>query len=497
MFKRYVKVIGISSAGLILMMLIFFAVIDTIYPNLTLENNGGGDKITKLGKITGSSYTLENLNVDGTGAHGLEFENDIILTLVGDNKITADKDGINAKGKLTIQGTGTLTIECNEDGIHADKELIINNGNIAVNKCNEGLVSEHITINGGEVDIISADDGINAADCTTDNSIVNEQSAISEFGDYSVTVNDGILKIDAMGDGIDSSGYVTVNGGTVYSFTNSIDNTAIDADKMSEYDGGVIVVGGTAAFEKFNDTSSNSYVFTEGKFRAGEQIAVQDGKGTVIDFEVYIDSYCIALSSPAIVKDEEYTIFSNQIQIATVVAGTGGLGMRGVGGGIMPHGGNIVSPVTDKNGALKYPKQGMTDKGGMSSAGDGKVPAVTDESGKIQTPGATTKNNKQPASSSNGQVVTTSNIDIAVTTVVELTDPQTSMPPKKFITTTEVPDSNSDGVAHDGHGFWTTPPLQNAIPGNEILEANNKDTGGNEEVKIQFLASDGEPKSAY
>ena len=70
---------------------------------------------------------------------------------------------------------------------------------------NEGLGTElHLTIHGGYINILSQNDGINTNE---DNLSV-------------ITINGGTIQIDAglgeEGDGIDSNGYLVINGGNVY-----------------------------------------------------------------------------------------------------------------------------------------------------------------------------------------------------------------------------------------------------------------------------------------
>lgn len=76
----------------------------------------------------------------------------------------------------------------------------------------EGLDTElHLTVNGGNINIFSQDDGIN----------------VNEDGVSVLTVNGGSLHILAglgsEGDGIDSNGYVVINGGTVVALGASMD----------------------------------------------------------------------------------------------------------------------------------------------------------------------------------------------------------------------------------------------------------------------------------
>lgn len=98
----------------------------------------------------------------------------------------------------------------------------------------EGLNSElHLTINGGNVNIFSQDDGIN----------------VNEDGVSVLTVNGGSLHIcaglGAEGDGVDSNGYVVVNGGTVISAANPGADSGLDSDKGSYVLGGTVVALGS------------------------------------------------------------------------------------------------------------------------------------------------------------------------------------------------------------------------------------------------------------
>ena len=78
----------------------------------------------------------------------------------------------------------------------------------------------HLTINGGNIQINSEDDAINASE---DNVSV-------------ITINDGTVyanvKSDAKeGDGIDSNGYIYINGGTVIGTGNMVDEISEDSSQ--------------------------------------------------------------------------------------------------------------------------------------------------------------------------------------------------------------------------------------------------------------------------
>lgn len=96
------------------------------------------------------------------------------------------------------------------------------NGILNIKAENEGLDSElHLTINGGIINITAGNDGINTNE---DNVSVT-------------TVNGGTLNIlcdggTGQGDGIDSNGWLIINGGTVIAQACSTGGDAgIDSDK--------------------------------------------------------------------------------------------------------------------------------------------------------------------------------------------------------------------------------------------------------------------------
>lgn len=103
----------------------------------------------------------------------------------------------------------------------------------------EGLDSEHhLTIDGGYLTIYSQDDAIN----------VNEDD-VSVF-----TMNGGTLHIFAglghEGDGIDSNGYIVVNGGLIAGGTPSGADSLLDSDCGTTENGGEVITIGSQGFER-------------------------------------------------------------------------------------------------------------------------------------------------------------------------------------------------------------------------------------------------------
>ncbi len=102
----------------------------------------------------------------------------------------------------------------------------------------EGLDSElHLTINGGYINIVSNDDGIN----------VNEDE-VSVF-----TMNGGRLTIfagqGAEGDVIDSNGFITVNSGTILGASPSVADEILDSDSGTTIGDNATIINNTASIQ--------------------------------------------------------------------------------------------------------------------------------------------------------------------------------------------------------------------------------------------------------
>ena len=140
----------------------------------------------------------------------------------------------------------------------------------------EGLDSEHhLTIRGGNINIYSQDDGIN----------------VNEDGVSVVTVNGGSLHNCAghgsEGDGIDSNGFLVINGGTVISTANPASDSGLDSDCGSYVFGGTVVsLGSTMDWAEADGGSSTSQPVLNMRFggtqSADEAIIITDTDGKVV-----------------------------------------------------------------------------------------------------------------------------------------------------------------------------------------------------------------------
>lgn len=102
------------------------------------------------------------------GTNGIHSENadddtkGFIYIANGDISITADSDGFDAEETLQVDG-GNIEVYAGDDGLHSDDDLIITAGTINVTKSYEGLEGMTVTIEDGDISVVSSDDGINAS----------------------------------------------------------------------------------------------------------------------------------------------------------------------------------------------------------------------------------------------------------------------------------------------------------------------------------------------
>lgn len=146
----------------------------------------------------------------------------VTITLADNSTNTITGSHIPKNSTYTVNGESKSYSAKYDAAISSEVSLIIDgNGTLIVDSDNEGLETKmHLTINGGNIQINSEDDAINASE---DNVSV-------------ITINDGTVyanvKSDAKeGDGIDSNGYIYINGGTVIGTGNMVDEISEDSSQ--------------------------------------------------------------------------------------------------------------------------------------------------------------------------------------------------------------------------------------------------------------------------
>ena len=310
-------------------------------------------------------------DADSTSTKGIKSDGALYVN-GGTFTINSADDSFHSNSDATIND-GTYTISSGDDGIHADSALLVNGGTITVTESYEGLEGLNITINDGKIDITASDDGMNAAggndasgfggrggdgfkgmqapdaaqksDDTSDNTSDNTQKP-NDTSDMAQTtgnitvaaqksdsasdtaqntdtasddemwmvINGGYVHVLAGGDGLDSNGDLTINGGEVYVDGPSDNgNSAIDyGDKSSFYiNGGTVVAVGSSGMAE--DVSSDSkqqaaFVKLDSQVDAGDVILKDADGNEIISYTAKKKYDCVIISTADLQAGQTYTL---------------------------------------------------------------------------------------------------------------------------------------------------------------------------------------------
>ncbi len=197
-------------------------------------------------------------------------------------------------------------------------------GTLNINAENEGLDSElHLTINGGNINIKSGNDGINTNE---DNVSVT-------------TVNGGVLTIEVTGetgegDGIDSNGFLVINGGTVItSACAKSQDAGIDSDKGIYINGGTVIAGGSM-LDRIEEGGQTFVVFSFTGKEEREALTFKNENGDVIFSHTLPNAFTTLIFSSPGLTEGTYTLWQGDTQLV----GSKRSSMGGFNGGRFPSG---------------------------------------------------------------------------------------------------------------------------------------------------------------
>lgn len=285
-----------------------------------------GESMPQMGERPGGENMPQDTTTDesGTSTKGIKAGGGMYLN-GGTYQIDSADDSIHSNANITI-ADGTYTLATGDDGVHADDALTVNGGTITVTESYEGLEGLTVTINDGTIDITARDDGINTAGGT-------DQSGFGTFGDHFkgmdsaddeteettdnemwMELNGGYIHILAGGDGVDSNGNLTINGGEIYIDGSSDNgNSAIDyGDRSSAYvNGGTLVaIGSSGMAEGMSDSSKQKVLMVKlGEQMEAGDVVLTDSEGNVIVSYTALKSYdCVIISTAEVESGATYTL---------------------------------------------------------------------------------------------------------------------------------------------------------------------------------------------
>ena len=310
-------------------------------------------------RVAGGTFTLK------TGKDGLHAENadDTSLGFVyvsgGDFTIAAASDGMSAAAELKIDG-GNISITESEEGLEG-KDILINDGDIQIVASDDGINASDgssqadggmaeagrrpepgdMAGNGqvpdsGEMTEGDRQDNRNASgdDQVPDNGQMPDNMRRPERGEHpegmngkrkggpggggfdvqdaSIVINGGTITIDAEGDGIDSNGTLTINGGSVYvAGSTQGGNGALDYGKDAVITGGtVIAVGDAGMAETFGEESTQKHIMVNVEDQPdGGDIILKDQNGdAIVSWNTTKRFNSLVISCPKLQAGKTYTL---------------------------------------------------------------------------------------------------------------------------------------------------------------------------------------------
>ena len=289
------------------------------------------------------TLVLNNLDITCTVAPAVIFYNvyecgddaeenatkDVDTSKAGANVIIADGTENNVSGSYVARIYDPDTVKLNDDktevsdadklhkydaAFYSRKTMNVcggekGDGILNINAENEGLDSElHLTINGGVINITSSNDGINTNE---DNVSVT-------------TVNGGTLNIlcdgkTGEGDGIDSNGWLVINGGTVIAQACATSGDAgIDSDKGIYINGGKVIASGNM-LDRISGGEQTYAVFNFATRQAGESTYILKNKdGKAVRKYAPTNDFTYLLVAGDELKEGDYTFWKGDTQLAAM-----------------------------------------------------------------------------------------------------------------------------------------------------------------------------------
>ena len=344
------------------------------------------------------------LNITGNYQHGIagdddvSIENGIININSYEHGIKANDTLSVSGGEITVTSETGKGMKADLEVIIDDGTINI------TSKQSEGIESKGtLTINGGDINVISADDGINTGNESTgaekpgdfeprenngempdmpnggrhmrgDMPMPPEGSARPDAkvpqnremarGDrmngrmapggmgrggmmdeetaaaHAITINGGNIHISAEGDGIDSNGGMTINGGTIIvDGPTGNGNGPLDSEGGITMNGGTVITASSAGMLQLPaaaDGINIMQVFFDGEQAAGTTVSVKEASsGTELMTMTPTKNFrAIVFASRELKSGTDYTIYinGNEYESFTVSAGTTTIGTAGFDG---------------------------------------------------------------------------------------------------------------------------------------------------------------------
>lgn len=268
---------------------------------------------------------------------GIKSTEDLIIKSGIFNLNTLD-DAIHSNKSISIDN-GEFTIKSDDDAIHADSSIIINGGIIKILESYEGIEAQNIQINNGNVTLYAKDDGFNCSG-GTDEEVNNGHRGPDAFDSDEnafIIINNGMIYVNANGDGIDSNGYIEINGGNIMVEGPTTDgNSSFDYNITATINAGTfIAIGSDGMATNFTKANQGSILYNTSKtYAADSNIKLLDENNNVIfEFTTTKSFSSVIISNQKIENGKTYTLVIGvdefEITLNSLIFSNGGKGGPG------------------------------------------------------------------------------------------------------------------------------------------------------------------------
>lgn len=264
--------------------------------------------------VSGEDAFTEDTASDSESIKGIKAGASLYIS-GGTFSINSADDGIHSDSDINISG-GEFFVKTGDDGVHAENTLFFSGGEIDISESYEGLEALHIKLTGGMADIVSSDDGLNAAGGTDSSGFGGFRGGDMfgggmSAGNGSILISGGTVFINASGDGIDANGTLEITGGEITVTGPTVGDTAtLDYDRSAVISGGTFIgTGASGMAQTFSDSAQGVISVSVGNCSAGTKITLKNSNGdALIESTPSLSFAVVILSSPDIVKGEEYIL---------------------------------------------------------------------------------------------------------------------------------------------------------------------------------------------
>ena len=249
-------------------------------------------------------------NTDTASIKGIKADGDLYLD-GGEFEINSEDDCLHSNSNIVIT-KGDYKMASGDDGVHADSDVSISDGTINISECYEGIEGKTINISGGDISLVSSDDGLNASGGADGSGYGGRGDSFSASDDVYISISGGTININASGDGVDSNGSLAISGGQTYvSGPSNSGNGALDYNGEAIISGGIFAASSVSGMAQNFSTSSGrgAMLVTTEAGTSGDEISLTGKDGNVlVSWKAEKDYSCVNISCPELVKGETYTL---------------------------------------------------------------------------------------------------------------------------------------------------------------------------------------------